>query len=145
MTQADEATPVTPPAPEPRPQPAPGTASAPAAPEPEPAPGPGLPQRESLVDAIADLLQMTVNWLRAEASDIVRDKVVLPVQQLGMTLASAVAAAILLVIGLCFVFVAVLMLLAKWITWPGAFGLVGALILIGAGIFTALKVRSIQK
>ena len=129
---------------------APGFAPEPEArPEPQPAPQPEsqpeAAQRETLVEAIADLLQMTVNWLRAEASDIVRDKVVLPVQQLGMTLASAIAAATLLVIGLCFLFVAVLMLLAKWLTWPGAFGLVGGLILIGAGVFTYLKVRSIQK
>jgi hypothetical protein len=116
-----------------------------AGPAPAPEPQPEAPQRESLVDAIADLLQMAVNWLRAEAADIVRDKVVLPVQQLGMTLASAVAAAILLVIGLVFIFVAVLMVLAKWITWPGAFGLVGGLIVAGAGIFTYLKVRSVQK
>ena len=140
MTQADEAASATEPVHEPQadsqtgPQATPHAGAAAAA-----------PKRESLVDAFADLLQMAVNWLRAEASDIVRDKLVLPVQQLGMTLASAIAAAILLVIGLCLIFVAVLMLLAKWLTWPGAFGLVGALILIAAGVFTALKVRSIQK
>jgi protein-S-isoprenylcysteine O-methyltransferase Ste14 len=88
---------------------------------------------------------MAVNWLRAEAADIVRDKVVLPVQQLGMTLASAAAAAILLVVGLLFIFVAVLMLLAKWITWPGALGLVGGLTVLGAALFTYIKMRSIQK
>jgi hypothetical protein len=114
-------------------------------PQPEAEAPPEAPQRESLIEAVADLLQMTVNWLRAEASDIVHDKVVLPIQQLGMTLASAIAAAILLVIGLIFIFVAALMVLAKWVTWPGAFGLVGAVILIGAGVFTVLKVRSIQK
>lgn len=110
-----------------------------AAQEPEP------PQRESLVDAIADLLQMFVNWLRAEASDIVRDKVVLPVQQLGLTLASAAAAGCLVVIGLAFIFVAILLVLAEWLGWPGALTLVGGLILLGAGIFTYIKMRSIQK
>ncbi|NTU70420.1 MAG: hypothetical protein HGB10_01145 [Coriobacteriia bacterium] len=108
------------------------------------APDPG-PQRESLADAIADLLQMAVNWLRAEASDLMRDKVVLPTQQLGLTLASAMAAAALMVIGLGFVFVAILMVLAKYLTWPGALALVGTLILIGAGIFTYIKMRSVQK
>ncbi len=110
-----------------------------AAEEPEP------PQRESLVDAIADLLQMFVDWLRAEAADIVRDKVVLPVQQLGLTLASASAAGCLVVIGLLFIFVAILLVLAEWLGWPGALTLVGGLILLGAGIFTYIKMRSIQK
>ena len=41
------------------------------------------PQRESLIDAIADLLQMLVDWIRTEANDLVRDKLVLPMQQLG--------------------------------------------------------------
>ena len=104
-----------------------------------------VPDRENLVDAIADLLQMFVNWLRAEASDLMRDKVVLPIQQLGLTLASAAAAATLIVIGLAFLFVAVLMVLAQWLGWPGALALVGALIVIGAGIFTYIKMRSMQK
>jgi hypothetical protein len=123
---------------------APGAGEAPqpdestATPEPEPA-------RETLVDAIADLLQMFVNWLRAEAADIMRDKVVLPVQQLGLTLASASAAGCLVVIGLCFLFVALLLVLADWLGWPGALALVGSVILIGASAFTYVKMRSIQK
>ena len=139
------------------------------------------PQRESLIDAVADLLQMAVNWLRAEAADLVKDqkqfialnaelskvwpvitdakphpadaddwkdvkdKLVLPIQQLGLTLASASAAGCLLVIGLGFIFVAILMVLAHWLTWPGALALVGGLIVLGAAIFTAIKMRSIQK
>ncbi len=101
--------------------------------------------RETLVDAIADLLQMFVNWMRAEASDIMRDKVVLPVQQLGLTLASASAAGCLVVIGLHFIFVAILLVLAEWLGWPGALLLVGGVILLGAGGFTYVKMRSIQK
>ena len=102
------------------------------------------PQRESLVDAIADLLQMFVNWLRAEAADLMRDKVVLPIQQLGLTLASA-AAGCLAVIGLAFLAVALLLVLAGWLGWPGALGAIGGVILIGAAIFTYVKMRSIQK
>ena len=105
---------------------------------------PPVPQRESVIDAVADLLQMLVNWLRQEAAGIMRDKVVLPGQQLGMLVAFAMAAAALLVIGLCFLFVAFLMVLAGWIGWPGAFALVGAAILVGAGILTYLKMRSVQ-
>lgn len=120
-----------------------------------PGPGPGAPDtdprlpveppRESLIDAIADLLQMFVNWMRAEASDLVRDKLVLPVQQLGLTLASAGAAGCLVVVGLQFIFVALLLILAEWLGWPGALLLVGGLILTGAGVFTYIKMRSIQK
>jgi len=121
----------------------------------DPVPGPGAqnpepkmpsePPRENLIDAIADLLQMFVDWMRAEASDLVRDKLVLPVQQLGLTLASAGAAGCLVVVGLHFIFVAVLLILAEWLGWPGALLLVGGLILTGAGIFTYIKMRSIQK
>lgn len=102
------------------------------------------PERENIVDAVADLLQMVVNWLRQEAAGIMRDKVVLPGQQLGMLIAFAIAAATLMVIGLCFLFVAFLMVLAGWIGWPGAFAAVGVAILIGAGVLTYLKMRSIQ-
>jgi hypothetical protein len=112
---------------------------------PPPSDGPPPPERENLVDAIADLLQMLVNWLRQEAAGIMRDKVVLPGQQLGMLIAFALAAAILLVIGLCFLFVAFLMVLARFIGWPGAFALVGVVILIVAGVLSYLKVRSIQQ
>jgi len=115
-----------------------GSASAPA-PESNPE-----PPRESLVDAIADLLQMFVDWIRSEANDLVRDKLVLPMQQLGLTVASASAAGCLVVIGLCFIFVAILLLLAQWLGWPGALLLVGGLILAGAGIFTYIKMRSMQ-
>lgn len=107
--------------------------------------GAEAPQPESLVDAIADLLQMFVNWLRAEASDLVRDKLVLPLQQLGLTLASASAAGCLIVIGLCFLSVALLLVLAGWLGWPGALALIGGVLLIGAGIFTYIKMRSVQK
>ena len=48
-------------------------------------------------------------------------------------------------IGLAFIFVAILLVLAEWLGWPGALTLVGGLILLGAGIFTYIKMRSIQK
>lgn len=110
-----------------------------------PVSGEEAPPRESLIDAVADLLQMLVHWIRAEASDLMRDKFVLPLQQLGLTLASGTAAGCLAVVGLNFVFVALLLLLAQWLTWPGALLLVGGVILAGAGIFTSIKMRSMQK
>jgi hypothetical protein len=112
-------------------------------PEP-PAPEEPVIERESIVDAVADLLQMVVNYLRQETAGIMRDKVVLPGQQLGMLIAFAMAAAALLVIGLGFLFVAFLMVLAGYVGWPAALAIVGAAILIGAGVLTYLKMRSIQ-
>lgn len=121
------------------------TPGQPAEPSSAPAETTAAPERESLIDAIADLLQMAVNWLRQEAASVMRDKVVLPGQQLGMLIAFAFAAATLLVVGLLFIFVAVLMVLARYLGWPGALALVGTLILIGAATLTYLKVRSIQE
>jgi hypothetical protein len=100
---------------------------------------------ETLLDAIIDLLQMARNYVRQEAAGVVRDKVVLPVQQLGKMVAFAFAAAFLLALGLGFVAVALLILLAQWLTWPGALGAVGAALVISAAFFTTLKVRSTQK
>ena len=91
------------------------------------------------------MLQLLVTWLRQEAADIMREKVVLPAQRLGLTLASAMAAGCLLVVGLMFVFVALLLLLASWLGWPGALLLLGGTILVGAGSFTAVKMRNLQK
>jgi type VI protein secretion system component VasF len=142
---AEQPAPTVPPA-EPNPQTPPSEEGGGSATEDSQAPPqPPGPQPETLVDAIADLLQMFVNWMRAEASDIMRDKVVLPVQQLGLTLASASAAGCLVVIGLHFIFVAILLVLAEWLGWPGALLLVGGVILLGAGGFTYVKMRSIQK
>jgi hypothetical protein len=100
---------------------------------------------ESLTDAIADLLQMAVNYLRQETAGVMRDKVVLPGQRLGMMVAFALAASFLLAFGLAFVAVALLLLLAQYLTWPGALGAIGGVLLVGAAVLTALKVRSMQQ
>jgi hypothetical protein len=54
------------------------------------------------------------------------------------------AAAFLLALGIGFIAVAILLILAYYLTWPGALALIGALLLVGAAVFTYLKVRSIQ-
>jgi hypothetical protein len=99
---------------------------------------------QSLTDSIADLLQMAVNYLRQETAGVMRDKVVLPGQQLGKMVAFALAASFLLALGLAFLAVAALLMLAGWLTWPGALALIGGILVIGAGTLTALKVRSTQ-
>jgi hypothetical protein len=135
---------------EPQPAPAPGSEpgaadagpAVGAAPAEEPQPE---PKPETLTDAIADLLQMAVNYLRQETAGVMRDKVVLPGQQLGMLVAFALAAASLLFLGIGFIAVGALILLAQYVGWPAALAIVGVLLLIGAAVFTYLKVRSIQK
>ena len=75
---------------------------------------------------------------------------ILRAQQLGMcfgvrdAIAFALAAAALLFLGIGFISVAVLLVLAHYLGWPGALALIGVVLLIGAGVFTYLKVRSIQ-
>lgn len=123
--------------------PPPGSAM-PEPPAPEPAEEPS-PKSESLIDAVADLLQMLVNYLRQEASELMRDKFVLPAQKVGTMIAFALAAAFLLALGVGFVAVALLLLLAQWLTWPGALGLIGVLLIGGAALATMMKVRSTQR
>ena len=128
-------------------QPAASTTAGQAAPDPsqpQARPQPG-PRSETLTDAIADLMQMAVNYLRQETAGVMRDKVVLPAQKLGMLIAFAFAAAFLLALGIGFVAVALLLVLAHFLGWSGALGLIGGLLLIGAAVFTYLKVRSVQK
>lgn len=101
--------------------------------------------RPSVIEAVADLLQFMVDWLRQEAASIMHDKVVLPAQKLGLTLASGFAAAFLAALGLGFIAVGVFMLLGQWLTYPGALMLTGGVLVLGAIVFTIIKMRSIQK
>lgn len=110
-----------------------------------PTPPEEAPQRASIIDAVADLLQFIVDWLRQEAEAAVREKVVLPVQKLGLTLASASAAGCLAAFGLAFIATGVFILLGQWLTYPGALLLIGGVLLVGSVIFTVIKVKGMQK
>ncbi|HZL05319.1 MAG TPA: hypothetical protein VFE45_07855 [Coriobacteriia bacterium] len=99
----------------------------------------------AIIDAVADLLQSAVDWLRQEAGDIVRERVVLPLQRLGLTLASASAAGCLAAVGLAFIAVAAFILLAQWLTYPGALLAVGGVLVLASVIFTIVKTRWIQR
>lgn len=101
--------------------------------------------RPGIIEAVADLLQFIVDWLRQEAGSIMHDKVVIPAQKLGLTLASGCAAASLAALGIGFISVGVFMLMGQWLTYPGALLLVGGVLVLGAVIFTVLKMRSMQK
>lgn len=113
----------------------------------ETGPGPEGPKTgvENIIDAVADLLQTLVDWLRQEAAAIVREKIVLPIQKLGLTLASAGAAGCLMVVGLIFVAVALYLFLANAVGHPFALLIIGGVYLLAAGAFMVIKVRSMQK
>ena len=103
------------------------------------------PKRASIIDAVADLLQFIVDWLRQEAEAAVREKVVLPIQKLGLTLAAASAAGCLAALGIGFIATGVFILLGQWLTYPGALLLIGGILLVGSVVFTVIKVRGMQK
>lgn len=109
-----------------------------------PPPGPA-PDRPGLIDAVADLLQSASDWVRQEAGDIVQERIVQPIQRLGLTLSSAAAAGCLAALGGAFVAVAAFMFLARWLTYPGALLLIGLVLLAGSVAFTVVKVRSMQR
>jgi len=112
---------------------------------PEERPAGGMTGFEAVIDAVADLLQTAVDWLRQEAAALVQDKIVAPVQRLGLTLASASAAAALLALGLTFISVALFLLLAQWVGYPGALLIIGGVLVLGSAVFLVIKVRLMQK
>jgi len=98
-----------------------------------------------ILDQLVDLAQTARDWVRQEAEATVKEKIVPPLQKLGLTLASGFAAAALLVIGLIFVAVAAMVYLSDLLGVALAFLIVGGVYLIGAGIFTAVKVKAMQR
>lgn len=105
----------------------------------------GNTDERTVIDAAADLLQTAVDWLRQEAEALVKDKVVFPLQRLGFTLFFALAAASVLVMGILFISIGSLLLLAEWLTWPGALYAIGGTLVLGAAIFSWFKMRMMQK
>lgn len=98
-----------------------------------------------VLDQLVDLLQTVRDWVRQEAEAVIKEKIVPPLQKLGLTIASASAAAALLVIGLIFIAVAAIVGLSQWLGVPLAFFLIGLVFVIGAGLFTYMKVKAMQK
>jgi hypothetical protein len=107
---------------------------------------PGEPGRErpGLLDATADLIQLFVDYLRQEAGDLVQDKVVQPTQKVGQFVAFAFAAAFALILGMGFISVGLMMLLARLVGWPAALLIIGAVFSLGAGVLTMIKMRRAQ-
>lgn len=100
---------------------------------------------ESIIDALADLLQLASTWVRQQVETTMREKVVLPLQKLGITVAAAMAAGCLVVIGLIFVAVAAVIGLGNLIGYGWTFFLIGAIFLIGAAVFLVIKGRNMQR
>jgi hypothetical protein len=98
-----------------------------------------------IIDELLDLLQTARDWIRQEAEATVKEKIVPPLQKLGLTLASGTAAAILLVVGLLFLAVAAIVYLSQLLGVPLAFLIIGAVFIIGAAIFTTIKVKAMQR
>jgi hypothetical protein len=98
-----------------------------------------------IIDSLLDLLETARDWLQQEAEATVRTKIVLPIQRLGLTLASAAAAAALLVMALFVLAVAALIFFGNLIGYDLTLLIIGVVLLIGSSIFLAIKVRSIQK
>ena len=110
----------------------------------------GVPEKKDdfvsrLIDALVDLLETARDWLRQEAEETIREKVVLPLQRLGLTLASAAAAAALLGVALIFIAVAGVIALGNTIGYAWTFFAIGAVFLVGSAVFLVVKVRSIQR
>jgi hypothetical protein len=112
-------------------------------------PGPA-DERPSVIDQVADLLQMASDWVRQEAEEVVHDKLVIPMQRLGLTLASAYAAGCLLVLGLFWIEIAAIMFLGVWLHAAGlewvaayatAFLIIGGVMAIASAIFLAIRLR----
>jgi len=113
--------------------------------EPQPEAAPEAPKRPTVADAIADLVQMFVDYVRQETEDIMREKVVLPSQKAGQVIAFALAAALVLFLGIGYLSVSAMMLLAEFVGWIAALAIIGAVLVAGAGGLTYAKMRSMQK
>ncbi|GAB4279505.1 MAG: hypothetical protein Kow0056_12750 [Coriobacteriia bacterium] len=110
--------------------------------------------RPDVIEQVADLLESAATWLRQEVREIVRTKVILPLQRLGLTLAAAQAAGCLMVVGLLWIEVAAVILVGVWfhgrgLSWPAAYGvtfmIIGGVAVIGSAVFIAIKTRWMQK
>lgn len=102
------------------------------------------PPRPSIADAITELVQMFVDYVRQETDSIMHEKVVVPTQKAGQVVAFALAAAMVLFLGVAYLSVSAMMLLAHFVGWIAALAIIGAVLVVGAGGLTYAKMRSMQ-
>jgi hypothetical protein len=103
------------------------------------------PESPNLIEAGTELVQTVVTYVRQETEDIVKEKVVLPTQKAGGTVAMAIGVALVVFLGLIFVSAGALIVLAGWIGWPAALFLVGGVLILGAAGIAYARTRSLQK
>jgi len=101
--------------------------------------------RQSILDLTIELLEALVDWLRHEAEKLVREKVVLPLQRLGLTLIAASAASCLAVLGAMAIAIGLFMLLGQAIGYAYALLLIGAVLLTGSVVFLVVKKKNMAK
>jgi hypothetical protein len=94
---------------------------------------------------LLDLAQTARDWIRQEAEATVKEKIVPPLQKVGLAIAASFGAVSMMVIGLIFVAVAAVVYLSELLGVPLAFLIIGLIYLVGAAIFTFVKVRSMQR
>ncbi|MBS3974697.1 MAG: hypothetical protein KGZ89_07525 [Actinobacteria bacterium] len=109
-----------------------------------PAPDNGS-NKKPIMDLVIELLEALVDWLRYEVETIVREKVVLPLQRLGITLFAASAASCLAALGATAIAVGAFMLLGQAIGYAYALLLIGAVLLIGSVVFLIVKKKNMVK
>lgn len=102
------------------------------------------PEGGGLIDALTDLIRTAVAYIRQETGDLVREKVVLPTQKAGATVAMAIGVALVLALGIAFVSVGALILLASWIGWPAALFAIGGVLILGSAGLAYARMRSMQ-
>lgn len=123
--------------------------TAPGAPGPAPGPAPDAPgasaeetetEPRSVIDASVDFVQTSVAYARQEIGAAVRDKAIVPVQDTAIDVAILLAMALTIFLGIAFIAVGLLMLLAHFIGWIAAMFVVGGVLLI-VGIIVIFVIR----
>lgn len=113
--------------------------------QPVPEPTEAAADEPSLIDSATELLQTAVAYVRQETGDVVREKIVLPTQKAGSTVALAIAIALMVFLGVMFLSAGALILLAQFVGWPFALFIVGGLLIVISIVTGAVRMRSMQK
>jgi len=103
------------------------------------------PASGGVVDAVTDLIETAVTYVRQETGDVVREKVVLPTQKAGATVGLAVGVGMVLALGVGYVSVGALILLAQYVGWPAALFIVGGILILASAGIAYARSRSMQK
>jgi len=112
--------------------------------EPEEKPtGPKVVSDET-VDAVGDLVQMFVDYVRQQADDIMQSKVVGPLQTLGISISTISAAGCLFVLGVLWLAVGAFVALGMWLGWAIACVIIGVVLVIMSLVLYVISRRNRQ-